>query len=75
MLEVNASPMITGHHYPWAGEGRDVAGMLLDALFPSTAATGLSDGFAGQNDPVADKPKQRSAIMRLASSMKTRFKR
>ena len=75
VLEINASPMITGHHYPWTGEGRDVAGMLLDAMYPNTAATKPADGFADQNDPVADKPKQRSAPIRFAASMKTRFKR
>lgn len=67
--------MITGHHYPWTGEGRDVAGMLLDAMYPSTATAKPKDSFADQNDPVADKPKQRSAIMRLASSTKSRLKR
>ncbi|HLS15490.1 MAG TPA: hypothetical protein VK095_13350 [Beutenbergiaceae bacterium] len=34
ILEVNGSPMITGHHYPWVGQPRDVAGMLIDAMFP-----------------------------------------
>ena len=37
VLEINSSPMISGHHFPWVGEERDVAGMLLDALVPRTA--------------------------------------
>ncbi|TLP96992.1 ATP-grasp domain-containing protein [Nesterenkonia salmonea] len=38
VLEVNSSPLITGHHYPWAGPSRDVAAMLIEAMFP-TATT------------------------------------
>lgn len=38
VLEVNSSPMITGHHYPWVGQGRDAAGMLIDAMFPRSQA-------------------------------------
>ncbi|WP_168198631.1 ATP-grasp domain-containing protein [Nesterenkonia sp. NBAIMH1] len=34
ILEVNSSPLMTGHHYPWAGESRDVAAMLVEAMFP-----------------------------------------
>lgn len=37
VLEVNASPMMIGHHYPWSGSPRDVTGMLLDAMFPDKA--------------------------------------
>lgn len=33
VLEINGAPMITGHHYPWFGQSRDVAGMLVDAIF------------------------------------------
>lgn len=35
VLEVNSSPMISGHHFPWVGQERDVAGMLLDAMLPA----------------------------------------
>lgn len=38
VLEVNSSAMITGHHYPWVGQSRDAAGMLVDAMFPQGAA-------------------------------------
>lgn len=34
VLEVNSSPLITGHHYPWAGPSRDVATTLVEAMFP-----------------------------------------
>lgn len=37
VLEINSSPMISGHHFPWAGQECDAAGMILDALFPETA--------------------------------------
>lgn len=36
VLEVNGTPMITGHHYPWYGQSRDVAGFLVDSMFPPT---------------------------------------
>lgn len=35
VLEVNSSPMISGHHFPWVGQERDVAGILLDAMLPT----------------------------------------
>lgn len=40
ILEVNAAPMLTMHHYPWLGQPRDAMGRLLDAMFPAT--TGLA---------------------------------
>lgn len=33
VLEINGTPMITGHHYPWYGQSRDVAGALVDAMY------------------------------------------
>lgn len=36
ILEINGSPMISMHHYPAEGKSRDVAGHLLEAMFPST---------------------------------------
>lgn len=36
VLEVNASPMISMHHFPMEGAQRDVAGAILDAAFPKT---------------------------------------
>lgn len=38
VLEVNSSAMITGHHYPWTGQSRDAAGMLVDAMFADAAS-------------------------------------
>lgn len=38
VLEINGGPMISMHHFPWQGHVRDVAGALLDAMFPATAA-------------------------------------
>lgn len=38
ILEVNANPMISMHHLPWEGRARNVAGAILDAMFPQTAA-------------------------------------
>jgi D-alanine-D-alanine ligase-like ATP-grasp enzyme len=45
VLEVNSSPLIIGHHYPWAGPSRDVADLLVEAMFPAakTAASTTSD--------------------------------
>ncbi|WP_162899902.1 hypothetical protein [Halomonas sp. JS92-SW72] len=34
VLEVNGSPMISLHHFPWEGEERDIAGAALRELFP-----------------------------------------
>lgn len=34
VIEVNAAPGIRMHHYPSAGQPRDVAGAMVDALFP-----------------------------------------
>lgn len=40
ILEVNANPMISMHHLPWEGQPRNVAGVILEAMFPQTALTG-----------------------------------
>lgn len=34
ILEVNPSPMISMHHFPQIGTPRDVAGKILDSMFP-----------------------------------------
>jgi len=36
-IEINQAPMISMHHFPWEGEPRDVAGAIVDAMFPETA--------------------------------------
>jgi len=36
ILEINASPMLSLHHFPWDGEPRDVASLLVDRMFPET---------------------------------------
>lgn len=33
-IEINDSPMISMHHFPWEGESRDVAGAIVEAMFP-----------------------------------------
>lgn len=33
VIEVNGSPMISLHHYPWEGEMRDIAGEGLDVVY------------------------------------------
>lgn len=35
VIEVNANPDLGMHHFPMAGKARDVAGCLMDRLFPS----------------------------------------
>ncbi|GAA1145044.1 hypothetical protein [Nesterenkonia lutea] len=37
VLEINASPMISMHHFPWSGQPRDAARPVVDSLFPRTA--------------------------------------
>ena len=36
VLEVNSSPGISLHHYPYEGKPRNVAGEIIDMLFPET---------------------------------------
>lgn len=36
VLEINANPMISMHHFPWEGAPRDVAGAVLDSMFPKS---------------------------------------
>ena len=36
IIEVNSSPMISMHHFPYQGKLRDVAGEIIDILFPET---------------------------------------
>lgn len=36
ILEINANPMISMHHFPWEGTPRDVAGAVLDSMFPKS---------------------------------------
>lgn len=38
ILELNSTPDITLHHFPTEGEPQDVAGCIVDMLFPETAA-------------------------------------
>ncbi len=37
VIEVNAAPGIRMHHYPTAGKARDVAGHIVDYLFPENS--------------------------------------
>lgn len=34
ILELNSNPLISMHHFPLEGEPRDVAGAIVDAMFP-----------------------------------------
>ena len=52
VLEINGTPMITGHHYPWFGKSRDVAGVLVDAMF---------DNQRTQDPPPPQKPRSRAS--------------
>ncbi|GEM_PF-1571851 len=36
VIEINHAPGIRGPHFPWEGQSRDVAGAILDAMFPTT---------------------------------------
>ncbi len=36
IIEVNDSPMISMHHYPYEGKTRDAAGAIVDMLFPTS---------------------------------------
>ncbi|WP_218221787.1 hypothetical protein [Nesterenkonia sp. Act20] len=36
VLEINASPMVSMHHFPWSGQPRDAARHVVDSLFPRT---------------------------------------
>jgi len=36
ILEINTKPMLTIHHYPWKGSVHNVAGKVVDAMFPET---------------------------------------
>lgn len=36
VLEINASPMVSMHHFPWSGQSRDAARHVVDSLFPRT---------------------------------------
>ena len=39
IIEINHAAGIGGHHFPRQGQTRDVAGAILDAMFPDIAAT------------------------------------
>jgi len=36
IIEINDSPMISMHHYPYEGQPRDAAGAIVDIMFPET---------------------------------------
>ena len=44
ILEVNPSPDLSPHYFPWSGPSRDVYGAVLDAMFPETSQTASSVG-------------------------------
>lgn len=68
VLEVNAYPMITGHHHPWVGQERDVAGMLVEAMFPEARNLGSAEAGAAQSTGVSShRPRSRNLLRRAAS--------
>lgn len=83
VLEVNAHPMITGHHFPWVGQPRDVAGMLVDAMFPEMkgkSTVSPTSAFTGLTRPKRKKAtrgpfrsRSRRAVSRLVSRYRRRF--
>lgn len=36
LIELNASPMFSMHHFPYEGKHREVASVLIDSIFPET---------------------------------------
>lgn len=36
IIEINDSPMISMHHFPYEGQPRDAAGAIVDIMFPET---------------------------------------
>lgn len=68
VLEVNAYPMITGHHHPWTGQERDVAGMLVDAMFPGAPTLDTAQPGSAQNPGVAAHRSRRRSLLRRAAS-------
>ena len=38
VLEINTDPMVSMHHFPHEGQPRNVAGAIIDGMFPSTRA-------------------------------------
>lgn len=39
MLEINAHPMLSMHHYPWEGASQNVIQKVIDFMFPETNQT------------------------------------
>lgn len=68
VVEINGTPMITGHHYPWYGKSRDVAGILVDAMFSKDS---------GQGPRPPEKPRSRAsrALRRQLRPLRPLFRR
>ncbi len=41
IIEVNVNAEVALHHFPWEGQARDVAGVLIDSLFPHAIARAM----------------------------------
>lgn len=70
VLEVNAYPMITGHHYPWIGEQRDVVGMLVEAMFPEASHLGSAQAGAAALGRVPRRTQRRSLVRRVVHRLR-----
>lgn len=42
ILEINASPVISPHYFPWQGQPRDVMSRVLEAMFPNLPQEGAA---------------------------------
>lgn len=42
ILEINASPVISPHYFPWQGRPRDVMNNILEAMFPALRAEAVA---------------------------------
>lgn len=40
IIEVNTGPLVSMHHFPWEGRSVDVAGAVVQTMFPDTPALG-----------------------------------
>lgn len=68
VVEINGTPMITGHHYPWYGQSRDVAGILVDAMASKDSS---------RNPTPPEKPRSRAsrALRRQLRPLRPLFRR
>ncbi|MVT27462.1 ATP-grasp domain-containing protein [Nesterenkonia alkaliphila] len=64
VLEVNSTPMMTGHHFPWVGQSRDVAEILVASMFPESKPTDTSDSELTAQQKVRAEVRRNLRILR-----------